>query len=242
VLTCEKSIVEKRAFASSTDQSLRVFKDNAQATTMLAHPLTQALDGVDMVALMQWPDGRTSYNKIYKQNIIAGTDIASWLPRQIWMNAATRTQCAWMDRSQPSTTSAADATMCGVECPICLDELVEGDLVSRFMCSHSMHFECANQWLSSRIRQGQVGTCPMCNFVVVAPVFVSAQSTTQPHQQVRRTSLPVRRAFFQGLPRQLLSHLAGLCIGGTSQPSQRPERALTSDPDASVRTNIQLMV
>jgi len=187
---------------------------------MPAHPLTQALTGMDMVVLVQRPDGRTSYDKINKQNVIAGTDIESWLPRQTWMNAATRAQCAGVDCSQPSTTSAADATMRGVECPICLDELVEGDLVSWSMCSHSMHFECANQWLSSRIRQGQVGTCPICNFVVVAPVFVSAKSHTQQQQQVRRASFRVHRAFFPGLPRQLLSRLSGLCIGGTSQRRQ----------------------
>jgi len=205
---------------------------------MPAHPHSQALTGMDMVALVQRPDGRTSYDKINKQKVIAGTDIKSWLPRQTWTNAATRAQCAGVDCSQPSTTSAADATMCGVECPICLDELVEGDLVSRFKCSHSMHLECANTWLSTCIHQGQVGTCPMCNFVVVAPVFISAQSTTQ-QQQVRRASF-VHHNFFQGLPRQLLSRLSGLCNGGTSQ--QRPDRALRSDTDASVRTNIQPMV
>jgi len=220
-------------------EALPVCKVSPQASTMPAHPLTQALTEMDMVALVQRPDGRTSYDKINKQKVIAGTDIKSWLPRQTWMNAATRAQCAGVDCSQPSTPSAADATMRGVECPICLDELVEGDLVSRFKCSHSMHFECAITWLSSRIQQGQVGTCPMCNSVVVAPVFVSAQSTTQ-QQQVRGASSPVHRTFFQGLPRQLLSRLSGLCNGGTSQ--QRPERALTSDTDASVRINMQPMV
>ena len=209
------------------------------------HPLAQALTGTDIFALSQSPDGRTSYNKINVQDIIPGTDVESCLPRETWTKHALRrsAQCVDVDCSQHSTVSAADCGN-GIECPICMEELVEGDLVSRFVCSHSMHFECANQWLSSRIRQGQVGTCPMCNFVVLAPVFGSAaiqsdsQITTQQQQQVRRASFPICRAFLQGLPRQVLSHLSRLC-GGTNQ---RTSRVLTSDPDTTVQTNIPAMV
>ena len=46
-------------------------------------------------------------------------------------------------------------------CPVCLDELREGCLVSRFSCSHVLHFECACSWLSSRICAGKSGTCPL---------------------------------------------------------------------------------
>jgi len=205
------------------------------------HPLAQALTGPDIFALSQSPDGRTSYNKISMQDIIPGTDVKSCLPRETWTKHTLRrsAQCVDVDCSQHSTVSAAD---CGnrIECPICLEELVEGDLVSRFLCSHSMHFECANQWLSSRIRQGQVGTCPTCNFAVLAPVFgpASIQITTQQQQQVRSASFPICRAFLQGLPRQVLSHLSRLC-GGTNQ---RTLRVFNSDPDTTVRTNIPPIV
>jgi hypothetical protein len=46
-------------------------------------------------------------------------------------------------------------------CPVCLDELREGCLVSRFSCSHVLHFEYACSWLSSRICAGKSGTCPL---------------------------------------------------------------------------------
>jgi hypothetical protein len=62
------------------------------------------------------------------------------------------------------------------ECSICLETLRDGDVVTRFSCSHVMHFECANNWMSARIRAGKAGTCPMWS----VPIYTYSIYLTDP--------------------------------------------------------------
>mmetsp|Transcript_64471 Transcript_64471/g.104327 ORF Transcript_64471/g.104327 Transcript_64471/m.104327 type:complete len:181 (-) Transcript_64471:173-715(-) len=160
--------------------------------------LSLALTQDRMAALTQSPEGRLSYQKVNKRNLRLSSDVEAWLPCEIWNqdNCSTLTDLkSGGSRSILSTTHS--------ECPICMEEFSEGDLISRFLCSHALHFECATTWITSRIRQGQTGTCPMCNFVVVTPVFELVQTTTQVQTL--------------GMSRQLLSCLSRLCRGKASQ-------------------------
>jgi hypothetical protein len=105
-----------------------------------------------MVALTVESDGRTSYNAIDSRTVVTGTDIKPYLPRENWCEPSNR---------DGQHNSNVDSSQHGYTCTVCLDSLKDGDIVSRFCCDHVIHFECANQWLSSRIRAGQAGTCPM---------------------------------------------------------------------------------
>lgn len=212
------------------------------------HPLAQALTAdpararalvaSDMVALSQSPDGRTSYTNVTAQNVIPGTDVAAYLPRETWAECKSEPQHSMHDADPDVDCLGASAgAVHGVTCPICLDSLEDGDIVSRFVCSHPMHFECANQWMTSRIRKGQAGTCPMCNFVVIAPVFgfSAANQTMGLIAEDSSASVPGRRRLagvytgLQGLPRRLFLRLSGFCDGGISQI--RPGREEDESPN-----------
>jgi len=181
-------------------------------------------------------------SQVDMDSMIRGTDIEAWLPRETWTkhNSGAQQNARFaeyqVDCSQHSAVSAADATLHGVECPVCLGDISEGDLVSQFLCRHTLHFECANQWLTSRIRQGQAGTCPMCNFVVIAPVFVLTQNSIPQAAATETTQGENNRACLQGLSRQLLSCLSMLCGGVTGR-----RRSLTS-VQASPQSNIPSVV
>ena len=113
------------------------------------HPLAP------VVALSVADDGARRYDQVDPSKVIRGTELAPYLPRELWH--------AYIDASCRSNASRY-STKSGVKehtCPVCLDELREGCLVSRFSCSHVLHFECACSWLSSRIRAGNSGTCPL---------------------------------------------------------------------------------
>lgn len=108
-----------------------------------------------VVALSVAGDGTRRYDQVDPSQVIRGTELAPYLPREIWR--------AYVDASCRSNVSRYSTKSSVKEhtCPVCLDELREGCLVSRFSCSHVLHFECACSWLSSRIRAGNDGTCPL---------------------------------------------------------------------------------
>lgn len=128
-------------------------------TARQQHPLNHALasdTNLDMVALTVSHDGRTGYKTIDARTVVTGTDITPYLPREIWREPSIR------DSSRTSHHNASvDCSQHGYTCTVCLDSLKDGDVVSRFWCNHVIHFNCANEWLSSRILAGQAGTCPM---------------------------------------------------------------------------------
>eukprot|EP00189_Rhodosorus_marinus_P000223 CAMPEP_0113972550 /NCGR_PEP_ID=MMETSP0011_2-20120614/13576_1 /TAXON_ID=101924 /ORGANISM="Rhodosorus marinus" /LENGTH=92 /DNA_ID=CAMNT_0000989613 /DNA_START=257 /DNA_END=535 /DNA_ORIENTATION=+ /assembly_acc=CAM_ASM_000156 len=42
-------------------------------------------------------------------------------------------------------------------CVVCLDEIVDGDVVRMLPCAHEFHSTCITSWLKKRPR------CPLCN-------------------------------------------------------------------------------
>lgn len=194
------------------------------------------------VCLARVPHCLTKLSQVDLDTMIRGTDIEAWLPRETWTkhNSGPQQNARFadykVDCSQHSAVSAADATLHGVECPVCLGDISEGDLVSQFLCRHTLHFECANQWLTSRIRQGQAGTCPMCNFVVIAPVFGLIQNSIPQAAARETTQGENNRSCLQGLSRQLLSCLSMLCGGVTGR------RLSLSSVQASPQSNMPPIV
>mmetsp|Transcript_17668 Transcript_17668/g.42864 ORF Transcript_17668/g.42864 Transcript_17668/m.42864 type:complete len:273 (-) Transcript_17668:311-1129(-) len=56
------------------------------------------------------------------------------------------------------------------ECMICLEELLEGQLVTCLPCAHNFHNDCILRWFGTKINQHQNGCCPNCNLTIVAPI------------------------------------------------------------------------
>jgi hypothetical protein len=65
------------------------------------------------------------------------------------------------DASSHSRASKACSKPDDIECPICLGSIDDGDSVTRFVCAHPLHSDCASQWFSSQISNGLAGSCPM---------------------------------------------------------------------------------
>ncbi|KAJ2799057.1 hypothetical protein H4R20_004584, partial [Coemansia guatemalensis] len=69
-----------------------------------------------------------------------------------------------LDHCQPAATAAAATTAPGgwddrptMECAICLDDLVVGDVVRKLPCPHVFHATCIDRWLLF-----QSSVCPLC--------------------------------------------------------------------------------
>jgi hypothetical protein len=112
-----------------------------------------------VVALSVADDGTRRYDQVDPSKVIRGTELAPYLPREIWHAPRPPVDVDASRRSNVS--SSTQSSVKEHTCPVCLDELREGCLVSRFSCSHVLHFECASSWLSSRICAGKSGTCPL---------------------------------------------------------------------------------
>jgi hypothetical protein len=112
-----------------------------------------------VVALSVADDGTRRYDQVDASKVIRGTELAPYLPREIWHAPRSPVDADASRRSNVS--SSTQSSVKEHTCPVCLDELREGCSVSRFSCSHVLHFECACSWLSSRIRAGNSGTCPL---------------------------------------------------------------------------------
>ena len=125
-------------------------------------PLTSA------IALSVGDDGTRRYEPVQWPDVIFGTELAPFLDSEIWQAPL----------SPVETPRHGNSATPGIveQCPVCLEELLEGCFVSRFPCRHVLHFECACTWLSSRICAGNSGTCPLCNCVVCTPVFAGPAS------------------------------------------------------------------
>ena len=118
-------------------------------------------ESTDMVALTISDDGRRTYCNIESGSVIRGTNIAPYLPRSIWSSALV---AAHIDPSEHSESSCSRGTHDeddGNTCPVCLETLEEGCVVSCFPCSHTLHWQCASAWLTARITDGKPGTCPL---------------------------------------------------------------------------------
>jgi len=75
------------------------------------------------------------------------------------------------------------------QCMVCLDELEEGQVLTRQECGHTFHHECMATWLASQLENKQVGACPHCKHTIVVPVIkridppVAVEESTAPLSQ-----------------------------------------------------------
>ena len=132
------------------------------STINLNRGLVQALTEHTAVAVTQSADGQLIYKQA-NEYMLQGMskDINSWLPRQVW-------------NEDPCTSHShlAGSPQCtNTQCPICLEEFQNNDIVTRIKCLHYMHMQCALAWIQSRVRQGLTVTCPLCNCVAIALVY-----------------------------------------------------------------------
>lgn len=67
---------------------------------------------------------------------------------------------------------------CRPQCMVCLDELREGQAVSRPHCGHTFHHECLATWLLSQLQSKQVGACPHCKYTIVVPILQRVEAPT----------------------------------------------------------------
>ena len=73
-------------------------------------------------------------------------------------------------------------------CPICLDPLVHDSKVLKLLCGHTMHLECADKWFVTCIMSAKAAKCPLCNLVVLRPVFKRVSEADFPNRIVTNTS------------------------------------------------------
>lgn len=73
-----------------------------------------------------------------------------------------------LDRTAHSVCTVPDQPM--EECMVCLEDMVDGHIVSSLPCQHTFHHECIAAWLRCKLQSGAPGKCPNCNFQIVVPV------------------------------------------------------------------------
>jgi len=124
--------------------------------------LTRALAEHAMVTVTQSADGRLNYEKANEKIMkrVSG-DISAWLPSQVWST----------ETCESGKHLKKDHECTNTECPICLEEFQNNHIITKFDCLHPMHLQCAVVWIRSRIGQGLIATCPLCNLVAVTPVY-----------------------------------------------------------------------
>ena len=85
--------------------------------------------------------------------------------------------------------ASEDGKGCRPQCMVCLDELEEGQAVSRQSCGHTFHHECVATWLVSQLQNKQVGGCPHCKHPIVVPII---QRVDTPPEATPSHDFPVR--------------------------------------------------
>ena len=48
------------------------------------------------------------------------------------------------------------------ECPVCLDDMLEGEVVAAYACMHRVHATCARTWADTE----GASWCPICDVVL----------------------------------------------------------------------------
>jgi hypothetical protein len=93
--------------------------------------------------------------QIHRTNVPQSTQAPSWLPSQF------RRENVTLDEMDEELEQ-------GVRCAICLDRLVQGDVIGDIPCEHVFHKQCLKEWLRKFNR------CPLCQRSGVAtPNFQS---------------------------------------------------------------------
>ena len=66
----------------------------------------------------------------------------------------------------------------GSECALCLEPLVEGEMLRQLPCRHAYHARCIDPWLLKAQRQ-QTRRCPTCKDAVLSPRPLSPSAGTK---------------------------------------------------------------
>lgn len=89
-----------------------------------------------------------------------------------------------LSKLSPEMADAADGSYCcRPHCMVCLDELEEGQAVSRQECGHTFHHECLATWLGSQLKNKQIGACPHCKHTIVVPVIKRVETPVRVEEE-----------------------------------------------------------
>ena len=81
-----------------------------------------------------------------------------------------------------SVVSSANTNADPPVCAICLEEIKVGELVPFTACKHEFHARCMWDWVQQQCHRGRCCKCPVCNFILFAPVMNSEKpAQTRPH-------------------------------------------------------------
>jgi len=105
-----------------------------------------------LTMLVESNDGTVNYTQTESNNCIMNLDVAQW---------------CWSKKSK----HVHDSVFAQDQCPVCLDVILHDSAVLKLGCDHVLHFECANTWFSTCIKSAKSAKCPLCNFIVLCPVF-----------------------------------------------------------------------
>ena len=111
---------------------------------------------MNAVILSRSRDGTDSYSSADQRKIIVGMDVRGWLSMS----------CFEYGSNSQNMGSTEDT-----QCAVCLDSILIGQSASTFDCGHTLHFECADLWMTRCIQNSRPAPCPLCNAVIIAPVF-----------------------------------------------------------------------
>jgi len=103
--------------------------------------------------LVESDNGTMEYVEVDPHECIAKINVASWCCEEVSKHVCCPSVC----NEEP--------------CSICLDTMVHNCNVLKIQCGHAIHLECAQKWFSTCIMSGKPAKCPLCNLVVICPVF-----------------------------------------------------------------------
>eukprot|EP00287_Rhodomonas_sp_CCMP768_P020733 CAMPEP_0202809338 /NCGR_PEP_ID=MMETSP1389-20130828/1662_1 /ASSEMBLY_ACC=CAM_ASM_000865 /TAXON_ID=302021 /ORGANISM="Rhodomonas sp., Strain CCMP768" /LENGTH=267 /DNA_ID=CAMNT_0049479907 /DNA_START=86 /DNA_END=887 /DNA_ORIENTATION=+ len=142
--------------------------NQAEAATREADSRGSTADSADTTPARLSQDGFSSSDpaqQVVPGKLYLSLDVGAILEKHRVQN---HEALSYIDKSTHSITAQhADV---GEECMICLDEMVEGHLVSSLPCGHTFHYECISNWLKTKLLAGCTGCCPNCNLQIIIPV------------------------------------------------------------------------
>jgi len=106
---------------------------------------------VEYIGKSRLANGTDYYFQPDESKVIIGLDVRTWLSSTACENSA-------IARNENT-------------CSLCLEDIVPEDKMSTFLCGHALHFECANSWISNCIQNNRPAPCPLCNAIIMSPVF-----------------------------------------------------------------------
>jgi len=107
------------------------------------------------IVLTESNDGIVNYTQADASNCVMNLNVAQW---------------CWEKKSKHVNNSLFGQD----QCPVCLDVILHDSAVLKLRCNHILHFQCANTWFSTCIKSAKSAKCPLCNSIVLCPVFETA--------------------------------------------------------------------